>query len=84
VLGREHRALLGGFRNQHSSLVEYLSRFALRHAEKDLLARTYLAIEEEGGLDRLAGYFSLATASVASARPQRAGRFPSFRDRCYR
>lgn len=64
VLGRYHRALLGDFRNQHRSLVDYLQRFALRHAEKDLLARTHLAIEDVAGVERLAGYFTLATASV--------------------
>ncbi len=64
VLGRQHRALLEDFRNQHRSLVDYLRRFALRHAEKDLLARTFLAIEGAAGAERLAGYFTLATASV--------------------
>lgn len=67
VLGRGHRALLKDFRNQHASLVEYLQRFALRHAEKDLLARTYVAIDDAGGADRAAGYFSLATVSVERA-----------------
>jgi GNAT superfamily N-acetyltransferase len=64
VLGRQHRVLLEDFRNQHQSLVDYLRRFALRHAEKDLLGRTYLAIEETAVGERLAGYFTLATASV--------------------
>lgn len=64
MLGRQHRALLEDFRNQHQSLVDYLRRFALRHAGKDLLARTFLAIEGEAGAERLAGYFTLATASV--------------------
>jgi GNAT superfamily N-acetyltransferase len=64
VLGREHRALLGDFRNQHRSLAEYPRRFALRHVEKDLLARTFLAIDGAAGADRLAGYFTLATANV--------------------
>lgn len=64
VLGRQHRALLGDFQNQHASLVDYVRRFALRHAEKDLLARTFLAIEGAVGAERLAGYFTLATASV--------------------
>lgn len=64
VLGRHHRVLLEDFRNQHQSLVDYLQRFALRHAEKDLLARTFLAIEEVAGAERLAGYFTLATARV--------------------
>jgi GNAT superfamily N-acetyltransferase len=64
VLGRYHRALLEDFRNRHPSLVEYLRRFAIRHAEKDHLARTFLAIEGAAGEGRLAGYFTLATASV--------------------
>ncbi len=64
VLGRAHRAVLKDFQNQHPSLVEYLQRFALRHAEKDLLARTYLAVDRRTGSDRLAGYFSLAPVSV--------------------
>lgn len=64
VLGRHHRSLLEDFRNQHPSLVEYLRRFALRHAEKDLLARTFLVIDEIEEAERLAGYFTLATASV--------------------
>ncbi len=64
VLGRRHRALLDDFRNQHSSLENYLRRFALRHAEKDLLARTFLAIEGSAGTESLAGYFSLTAASI--------------------
>jgi GNAT superfamily N-acetyltransferase len=67
VLGRHHRLLLGDFRNQHPSLVEYLRRFALRHAEKDLLARTFLALEGTPGAERVAGYFTLATTSVERA-----------------
>lgn len=64
LLGRQHRALLEDFRNQHRSLVDYLRRFALRHAEKDLLARTFLALDGPPGAERIAGYFTLATASV--------------------
>ncbi len=45
-------------------MVQYLQRFALRHAQKDLLSRTYLAIDEPGGVDCVAGFFSLATVSV--------------------
>ncbi len=65
-LARRHRPLLKAFRNQAPSLVQYLQRFALRHAEKDLLARTYLAIDPEAadGAGRIGGYFSLATVSV--------------------
>ena len=66
-LGRQHRPLLKTFRNQHPALVEYLTRFALRHAEKDLLARTYVAIDDAAGVVRVAGYFSLATVSVERA-----------------
>ncbi|MFN7971244.1 MAG: GNAT family N-acetyltransferase [Acidobacteriota bacterium] len=62
VLERRHRTLLKEFRNQHPPLVEYLRRYALRHAEKDQLSRTYLALPPEN--DRIAGYFSLAAASV--------------------
>ena len=65
ALGRGHRALLADFRNQHASLVQYVQRFALRHAERDLLARTYVAIDDAG--PRIAGYFSLAAVSVARA-----------------
>ncbi len=63
-LARRHRPLLNQFRNQAPSLVQYLRRFALRHAEKDLLARSYLAVDGESGAERMAGYFSLATVSV--------------------
>ena|SRR5437762_13138446 len=67
ALGPGHRQLLVGFQNQHTSLVEYLKRYALRHATKDLLARTFLAIDDAAGEPRLAGYFSLATVSVERA-----------------
>jgi len=68
LLGRQHRALTRGFRNQHPSLTEYLQRYALRHAERDLLARTYVAVDAghpDGPV--IAGYFSLALASVERA-----------------
>lgn len=69
VAGRHHRGLMAAFQNQHASLVEYLQRYALRHAEKDLLARTYLAIDDGDGAEGpfLAGYFSLAAVSVERA-----------------
>jgi len=67
VLDRRHRSLLRDFRNQHESLVDYLKRYALRHTEKDLLARTFLAIDVTSETERLAGYFTLATASVERA-----------------
>jgi len=71
ALGPAHRRLLADFENQHASLVEYLKRFALRHAKKDLLARTFLAIDDASGRPRLAGYFSLATVSVDRASVER-------------
>ncbi len=64
---RGHRPLLAGFQNRHPTLVEYLKRYALRHAEKDCLARTYLAIDADPATPVLAGYFSLATVSVERA-----------------
>lgn len=81
LLTREHRPLLKDFRNQHGSLVEYLQRYALRHAEKDLLARTFLAIDGAPGGERIAGYFTLATASVERASVSAIGalsRLPQF------
>jgi hypothetical protein len=64
LLSRSHRPLLKEFRNQHESLVEHLRRYALRHAEKDHLSKTHVAIDMSSGTRRLAGYFSLTTTSV--------------------
>ncbi len=41
--------------------VEVLAR---AHRQKDLLARTYVAVDRTSGSTRMAGYFSLAAASV--------------------
>jgi GNAT superfamily N-acetyltransferase len=71
ALGPGHRPLLTGFQNQHPSLVEYLKRYALRHATKDLLARTFVAIDDTPTGIRLAGYFSLATVSVDRAAAEK-------------
>lgn len=68
VANRQHRDLLATFENQHPSLVEYLRLYALRHAEKDLLARSYLAIDEDLEGPYLAGYFSLSAVSVERAQ----------------
>jgi len=60
---------------------DLFQRYALRHAEKDLLARTYLALDAGMGTPRLAGYFSLATVSVdraAVARRPELDRLPQF------
>ena len=67
ALDRRHRTLLKDFRNQAPSLVDYLQRFALRHSEKDLLARTYVAIDTIGETELVAGYFSLSMVSVERA-----------------
>lgn len=80
-LGRQHRASLGDFQNQHTSLVEYLRRYALRHATKDLLARTFVAVDDAGGAPRIAGYFTLSTVSVdraSVARVAELDRLPRF------
>ena len=37
-LNRSHRPLLADFQNPQASLVDDLQRYALRHAEKDLLS----------------------------------------------
>jgi GNAT superfamily N-acetyltransferase len=70
VLERKHQPLLKSFRNQAPSLVEYLCRYALRHGKRDLLARTYLALDFEGVAERIAGYFSLTTVSVERSSVQ--------------
>jgi hypothetical protein len=64
ALARRHKPLLSKFENQHPSLTEYVRRYALRHQEKDLLARTFLAIQPSGSDERVAGYFTLTTTSV--------------------
>jgi hypothetical protein len=46
-LARAHGPLLVAFANPHTSLVQYLRRFALRHAERDLW-RTFVAIDIVG------------------------------------
>ncbi len=80
-LNAGHRALLRDFQNQHARLEQYLARFALRHVDQDLLARTYLALSAEPKGDRVAGYFSLATVSVErelAAQDPELDRLPRF------
>ena len=76
ALGPRHRSLLADFENQQPSLVEYLRRYALRHATKDRLAKTFVAIDDALTGARLAGYFSLATVSVDRASAER---YPNLR-----
>ena len=62
-LSRAHRPLLDGFTNDEPDLVAYLRRWALVHQERDHLGRTWLAIDESAET-RLAGFFTLAAASL--------------------
>src|SRR6516162_1172056 len=71
ALGTAHRMLVADFENQHAALVEYLRRYALRHAKKDMLARTFVAVDDTPAGSRLAGYFSLSTVSVERASVDR-------------
>ncbi len=63
-LERKHRALCKDFQNAESSLVQYLRQFARQHDERHLLSSTFVAIDAQGGKERVAGYFSLTTVSV--------------------
>lgn len=67
ALDRRHKDLLSRFDNQHAPLVEYVRRYALRHQKKDLLARTFLAVQTVGSEERVAGYFTLTTTSIERA-----------------
>lgn len=64
LISRRHRALFSAFKNQEPSLEQYLRRYALKHTERQLLARSYLAIDDSAGSERLVGYFSLSAVSV--------------------
>ncbi len=63
-LAREHRPLLSQFQCRSPELVVYLRRFALRHQQRDRLSHTHLALTGTPPEERLAGWFSLAAASV--------------------
>ena len=63
-LERRHRRLLGAFENDSAELVAYLRRWALAHQERDHLSTTWLAVDHGAEGVRLAGYFSLAAATV--------------------
>lgn len=60
VLASEHRRLLTDFTCEAEEMATYLQRFAWRHQEKDRINRTYLFLDQ----GRIAGYFSLAAASI--------------------
>jgi GNAT superfamily N-acetyltransferase len=68
MLGREHRPLFAAFDNDAPELVVYLRRWALPHQERDRLGRTWVAIDGIKGSERIAGFFTLAAASVERAQ----------------
>lgn len=64
LLAREHRTLVAGFENDEPELVTYLRRWALRHQERDGLGRTWVAVDQVDEERHLAGFFTLAAASL--------------------
>lgn len=81
LLTREHRSLIAGFENDEPELVTYLRRWAVRHQERDGLGRTWLAVDHSQGGVRLAGFFTMAAASlerqlVTTGALDRLPRFP--------
>jgi GNAT superfamily N-acetyltransferase len=64
LLTRAHRPLAAGFESDEPELVTYLRRWALRHQEQDGLGRTWVAVDEVDGEQRLSGFFTLAAASL--------------------
>ncbi len=64
LLSRDHRSLVSAFDNDEPELVTYLRRWALRHQERDRLGRTWIAIDDAAGVQRLAGFFTLSAASL--------------------
>jgi len=81
LLARDHRPLVAAFENDEPELVTYLKRWALRHQERDGLGRTWVALDEVDDERRLAGFFTLAAASlerqlVTAGALDRLPRFP--------
>lgn len=66
LLCKKHRQLIKQFECRNEAMTVYLKRYAFRHAERDILARTYVAIHRAKE-KRLAGYFSMAATSVTRA-----------------
>ncbi len=64
LLAGEHRSPIEGFENDEPELVTYLRRWALRHQERDGLGRTWVAVDELADEPRIAGFFTLAAASL--------------------
>ncbi len=66
VLARAHRPLLKDFQNQEPSLVTYLKRYALRHAERDLFSgRRVERVTEEAPVAGPAPYLSIQHAGFS-------------------
>lgn len=73
-LSRLHRPLLDRFENDAPELVVYLRRWALVHEERDRLGRTWIALDGP----MVAGFFTLAAASLARAPVGELARLPRF------
>lgn len=63
-LSRAHKPLLRDFENEVPELVVYLRRWALAHQDRDHLSRTWVAVDHGKPEPRIAGFFSLAAASL--------------------
>jgi GNAT superfamily N-acetyltransferase len=66
-LSRAHRPLVDDFVNDEPELVVYLRQWALAHQERDRLGRTWLALDGRWEPERIAGFFTLAAASLDRA-----------------
>lgn len=62
-ISKSHLKMIKNFLNQEESLVFYLQRLALRHAQ-DQLSTTWVALDNQQNQDCIAGYFTLCTTSV--------------------
>lgn len=62
-LKKHHIKIAKNFSNQETSLVFYLQRLALRHAQEQL-STTWIALDNQKDQERIAGYFTLCTTSI--------------------
>lgn len=81
LLSRAHRPLLPAFQCNVPELATYLQRWALPHQERDLLGRTWLAVDRALDPPRISGYFTLSATSldrglITSGTLDRLPRFP--------
>lgn len=78
-IGKHHRPILVDFKNQHEALANYPRRIAKRHLRHDLVGGTFLAIlTDDQKHERVAGYFSMTTASLEREWSDGSGEFESF------